>query len=525
MFIILMYNIFIKLRIYRGSMTLKKINNPRIMLVNPPFYRFITFSYAYNPLGNRYIAAMLRKHEYETHVYNFDFPEKIDPKEPDWLDYHENYGEQYKQEMENLNHPIWKEIETTLRKVRPDILGVTSMTPQMNTGIMIARLAKSINPDCIVVFGGIHPTSLPYDTASYPEIDIVCVGEGELTMLHLVQTIERGGDLRDVQGIAFFDKNNQYCENERRALIADLDSIPYPIRDFPTQAEKEFMLHRGSILTSRGCPYSCTFCARKPIWGKSIRYRSAESVVQELEYMHHGLGIKNIMFEDDTLALRFQRMKELFDLMEKRNININYTIQTKVHVVKPELLELLKKTGCTNIAIGVETGSQYTLDRIKKKITLDQVRNAVKLCKEFDIMCNSFFIVGYPWETKEMVQETFDFMKEIDSSVVHLYMLIPLPGTELYEEAKRENRILAKDWFYYYFQNPNAMTRDHFDNRWLYDKYLEIKDYIHKTRREKIKQQSRNFKYIITKVKDNIDSPKRLWYMGKRFIKIQLNNF
>ncbi len=506
-------------------MTLSKIKNPKVMLINPPFYRFITFSYAYNPMGNRYIAAMLRKHEYETHVYNFDFPETISPKEPDWLPYSENYGEQYKTEMENLDNPIWKEIETTLGKIKPDILGVTSMTPQMNTGLIVARLMKKINPNCVIVFGGIHPTSVPYETAQYPEVDVVCVGEGELTMLDLVQTLERGGDLGNVPGLAFFDKSGDYCKTESRTLIADLDSIPYPIRDFPTEPEREFMLHRGSILTSRGCPYSCTFCARKPIWGKSIRYRTAESVVDELDYMHHELGIKHIMFEDDTLALRFKRMQELFALMEQRNIKINYTIQTKVHVVKPALLELLKKTGCTNIAIGVESGSQYTLDRIKKKITLDQVRTAVRLCKEFDIMCNSFFIIGYPWETKEMIQETFDFMKEIDSSVVHLYMLIPLPGTELHLEAEQENRIIAKDWFHYYFQNPNAMKRDHFSNEWLYDKYLEIKEYIHKSRRDKIRNRSRNMKFIYNKVKENIDSPKRLWYMGKRFIKLQLSDY
>ncbi|MDH5680366.1 MAG: cobalamin-dependent protein, partial [Spirochaetota bacterium] len=258
------------------TMTAKKINNPKILLVNPPFYRFITFSYAYNPLGNRYIAAMLRKHEYETYVYNFDFPEKISPKEPDWLPYNENYGQEYKRDMENPDHPIWKEIEATLQKIKPDILGVSTMTPQMETAIHTARLAKRINPDCVVVFGGIHPTALPFDTLKYPEVDIICVGEGEITMLELVRTLEKGGDLREVEGIAFTNKDGIYQETNRRALIKDLDSIPYPIRDFPTEAEREFMLHRGSILTSRGCPYQCTFCARKPIWGKTIRYRSAE---------------------------------------------------------------------------------------------------------------------------------------------------------------------------------------------------------------------------------------------------------
>lgn len=501
------------------------INNPRVLLVNPPFYKFITFSYAYNPLGNRYMAAVLRKHEYETHVYNFDFPDEISPKEPDWLPYHENYGEQYQKEMQNPDHPVWKEVEATLKKVNPDVLGLTIMTPQMETAVYTARIAKRLNPDVITVFGGIHPTSLPEDTARYPEVDIVCAGEGELTMLELVQYLEKGGDLKEVQGLAFYDKDNNYVENERRALIADLDTLPYPIRDFPTEGEKEFMLHRGSILTSRGCPYSCTFCARKPIWGKKIRYRTAESVVNELAYMHHELGIKNIMFEDDTLALRFKRMQEIFTLMEQKNIKINYTIQTKVSVVKPRLLEFLKKTGCTNIAIGVESGNQYTLDKIKKKITLDEVRNAVELCKEYGIMCNAFFIIGYPWETKEMVEETFQFMKELGSSIVHLYMLIPLPGTQLYEEARAANTILAKDWFYYYFQNPNSMVREHYSNEWLYEKYLEMKEWIHKSRRERIKKNSRDLRFIYNKVKDNIDSPKRLWYMGKRFIKIQMNNF
>ena len=227
------------------------------------------------------------------------------------------------------------------------------------------------------------------------------------------------------------------------------------------------------------------------------------------------------MFEDDTLTLRFERISTMLEMILERGLKISYTIQTKVTFIQPKLMELLKRTGCTSIALGIESGSQYTLDRIKKKITLEECKNAVKLCKEYGIRANSFFIIGYPWDTPELINETEAFIKELDSNVTHLYLFTPLPGCELFNEVEAEGKILAKEWTDFYFQNPNIMKHDHIDNEWLYNRFKEMKEEINRARHVNLKYESRSPKYILNKIKENIRSPKRLFYLGKRFIKLQ----
>lgn len=504
--------------------TLHKISNPNIVLVNPPFYRFITFAYAYNPLGIRYISSYLKQHGYNCQLFNFDFPKTIDPKEPDYPEYQEDFGLQYKKEIRNPDHTIWKEVEQTFLSSPPDILGITLMTPQFETAIITAKIAKKINPECIVVFGGIHPTIFPEESLAHPEVDFIVKGEGELTTLELVNALVKHTDIKSVNGIVYKDQTNKVIYNQSRELLKDLDAIPFPDENLSTPQERELMMMRGSIYTSRGCPFQCTFCARKPIWGKRVRYRSPENVVKEIQHYYEHYGTRFFMFEDDTLTLRFDRIKRMLEMILEQKMKISYTIQTKVTFIKPELLTLLKKTGCTSVALGIESGSQYTLDRIKKGITLDECRNAVKLSKEYGIRVNSFFIVGYPWDTPELIDETEAFIKELDSNVSHLYLFTPLPGCELFEEIHQSGKLIAKEWSDYYFQNPNVFAHDTLDNKWLYHRFLDMKKSINDSRHLSLKYESRSPKYILNKVMENIRSPKRLFYLGKRFIKLQTDN-
>lgn len=507
--------------------TYKVTQKEKILLVNPPFYRFIGFSYEYNPMGTAYIGACLRREGYQCDLTNFDFPEKINPHEPDMLPFAEDYGRQYKEEMNRIDHPIWKEVENKFQKYRPDIIGITSMTPQIEQALYTAKIAKKVNPKCKVIIGGVHATVLAEECIADENVDFVSIGEGEIAAVELCKMISRElnhqeFDYSQCKSTAWKDKTGKIIFNPRGDFIENLDLLPYPIRDYEKKSEKDFMISRVSILSGRGCPFKCTFCARKPMWGNSVRLRSPESVADEIEFVYHKYGCRFVMFEDDTFTMNGQRVKETLELIQKRGLKITYTIQTRVTHVNENLVKLVKETGCKNIAIGVESGNQWILDKIEKGITLEQVRTAVKLIQSYGILVSSFFIIGYPWETKEMLNDTENFIKELGSDITHLYMLVPLPGSKLYDDAVAEKRLIPKEWFYYFFQNPNVVKHDHFDNAWFYQRYQEMKNYIHTLRRDVLKKKSRSFRFILTKIKDHAKSPKRLWYFAKRFVKIQL---
>ncbi len=499
----------------------------RVLLVNPPFYRFIGFSYEYNPMGLGYIGACLRREGYKADISNFDFPEKIDPHEPDMLPFSEEYGKEYKEKMDNPNHPIWKEVEKKFGKEKPDIIGISLMSPQFDQAVYTAKLAKKINPECITVLGGVHPTVLPRQCLESEYVDFVSVGEGEIYFVDLVKEISKlkAGqkyDFSTVKSTWWKNDKGKIVANPRGDFIQNLDLLPYPIRDYEKKSEYDFMVSRVSVLSGRGCPFRCRFCARKPMWGNKVRLRSPESVVDEIEFVYKKYGCRFVMFEDDTFTMNWPRVKKTLEMIKERGLKIKYTVQTRVTHVHDDLLKLLKETGCTNIAIGVESGNQWILDRIKKDITLDEVRTAVKKIQNNGMLVSSFFIIGYPWETKEMIQDTENFIKELGSDITHLYMLIPLPGSVLYDEAVAEKRLIPDDWFYYFFQNPNAIRHDNFDNEWFYSRYREMKNYIHSLRSDVLKKKSRSFKFIFNKVRDHLKSPRRLWYFAKRFVKIQL---
>lgn len=500
---------------------MKERNKPSILLVNPPFYRFINLIFRHNPLGLRYIAAVLEQNDFPAHVWNFDFPWGHVSGEPPLPPYSEHIGKDYEQELENPHHPVWKEVDEVLEKYSPTILGISMMTPQFNAAVKIAQKAKERNPDTVVVVGGFHPTALPTETLKEDSLDIVVSGEGEYTMLDLVKTLAEGKNPKSVQGI-YFKENGQIISNAPRPSIPDLDALPYPWREFLTSEEMNFMKERASILTSRGCPYNCTFCARSVMWSHKVRFRSAESVADEIEYLYREFGCRYFMFEDDTWIIDIKRANKICDLILERKLDITWECQTRVNLVTEEMLKKLKSAGCIRINIGVEAGNQAILDSVKKRITLPQIRKAAKLIKDVGIELRSFFIVGYPQETKETVEDTKRVMKELDSDYNHIYLLVPLPGSELFDQVSKENKLLTRDWFYYYFQNPNVFRRDYMSNEELYHHFVDLKNFIDETRRARSKGRIRDTKYIYHKIKDNIRSPRSMLQLSRSFVKLLL---
>lgn len=375
----------------------------KITLINPPS---IKDKYEHGQLclpkiGIAYISAFLEKNGIDCSI--------IDAK------------------FERISH---EELSRRLKEEKPDLAGISAMTSEIKSGARVAGEVKKILPGCKTVVGGAHAISIPYETMlEFSEFDFLVSGEGEETMLDLVQTLRENRSLDTVQGL-LFRQNGDIKTNTQREWIEDLDSLPFPAwHKYPE------MPSTNHLISSRGCPFSCSFC--KTILGKKIRNRSPENVVDEIEWLADKHNLKEMIFIDETFTLNLDRTNRLLDLLIERGLDrkVKWVAQTRVDRVDKDIFYKLKKAGCFKIEFGVESGNQKILGSIKKKIKLDQVVEAVRLSKKAGLKVGCSFILGHPHETRETVQDTIDFAVKLNPDIASFGIMVPLPGTEIYDMA------------------------------------------------------------------------------------------
>jgi len=333
----------------------------------------------------------------------------------------------------------------------PDIIGLTAMTPNINSAIKLARKIKEVNKDILVVLGGAHPTLFPIETLKVvPEVDIVIHGEGEETMIELVETLDRGESVSSqILGIAY-RSNGELHFSQKRPYISDLDDLPFP--SFHLLPMKNYRLHppHGKqsptipILTSRGCPYRCIYCS-KAVFGNKYRANSSTYVVDEIEFLMESFNVKEIMFYDDVFTLNKKRVYEICDELDERGLDIPWTCETRVNLVNRKLLERMNKAGCYLIAYGVESGNQAILNNLKKDITIEQIVNAFELTHRVGIQTIAYFMLGCPGETPDTVKETIALSKKLDPDFAQFSIATPFPGTELFRIASKSG-VVPKNW-------------------------------------------------------------------------------
>jgi radical SAM superfamily enzyme YgiQ (UPF0313 family) len=496
----------------------------RVVLCNPPFYRFLDFPLVYQNLGLGYLAGNLLDNGYKhVKIYQFDAPDTVERVKEDFQNYDPEWGTVYYNRLLDKNDPVWDDIKSALKKEMPDILGISTMSPQAESARILSDFAKEINPDIKIIQGGIHASLYPDEVLTKSLVDVVAIGEFDLGMAPLIDILREGESLNDFKGIAYKDNSGKVIKTSPRDPILDLDTIPYPLREISTTTgDKPTIPAVMPMVTSRGCPFNCTFCARLSLWGRSVRYRSAENVVNEIEELYNKHGARVFIFEDDTFTLNKPRLLEFCRLVKERKLDISWECQTKVNVVEEDTIKLLKGHGCTTISIGAESGNQEILNSLNKKQTIEQIKTASKIIQDNGIILRPFFMIGYPNETEESLDDTFTLIKELDSYTAHVYPIIPMPGSKIYEEVKSKGNISEERWFFYFFWNVNIYKRDFLSSKYVYDKFIEIRNYIDRRRRTRLKFLSRNPKYILRKIFENFHSPKQLWYLAKRFVKIQI---
>lgn len=324
-----------------------------------------------------------------------------------------------------------------------DIIGFTATSPMMKHAEELARKIKKNNAETVIVFGGSHPSVLPENTLKNENIDVVVSGEGEITMLEIVQAIDKGLPFDMVNGISYRNKGD-IIHNPNRELIKDIDTIPFPARKLMKQDKfleigyKKYGDRGAWVFSSRGCPYHCTYCASWRIWTRKWRARSPENIIEEVCELVDAFNLDRINFADDTFTISRERVIEFCHQLKREKLQITWGCNVRADSVDKKLFEVMKSAGCTDIWIGAESGSPIILKDIKKGITLTQIKNAFKWSKDADLKRRAYLMIGSPKESKETIRQTEKLVDEIKPDTLEFSILTPYPGCENYEMAKKD---------------------------------------------------------------------------------------
>jgi anaerobic magnesium-protoporphyrin IX monomethyl ester cyclase len=341
----------------------------------------------------------------------------------------------------------YRALESRIRKAKPDAVGITVMSNVLLDCVKTAKLVKRVSKGIKVILGGPHVNIYPAETIAFGFVDFVTIGEAEYTIIDLLKNMGDSEAMRKVAGLYFKDKG-EIIFTGQRDFIQDLDALPFPARDLlkkenysSTISEKSFTT---TMITSRGCPYRCVFCDR-PHLGKAFRARSAENVVDEMEECVR-MGIDEILIYDDTFTIDRKRVVDVCREIKRRKLKILWDIRARVNTVDLELLKMMKDAGCIRIHYGVESGNERILKVLNKGITKKQVRKAFSMTKKAGIETLGYFMIGCPEETRENIEETFRFAKELEPDYCHFAIFIPMPATQIYDEGLKRGILHGDLW-------------------------------------------------------------------------------
>ncbi|MBN1591624.1 MAG: radical SAM protein [Candidatus Coatesbacteria bacterium] len=346
-----------------------------------------------------------------------------------------------------------------IAQIKPKVIGLTSITSLFGPNKRLAGQIRARFPEVLIVLGGHHASTFK-DTllSEAEEFDIVVYPEGEIPLLNLVEAFsaadwDKGTFLADaatlskIPGIVYRDHSGKPVVTERPPLITDLDTLPFPARQLLPMERYIPLPHQHSrlpaihVMGSRGCPYRCAYCNNTAVMGTKLRLRSPENIIQEINELRRDYGAREIFFWDDTITADKKWLNRLCDILINEKMDITWSAATRVDIVNPEMLKMMKRSGCWRLFYGVESGVQELLDLLNKRTTLDQVRNAITWTNEAGIETTASFMIALPGETPEMAKETIKFALSLKPTYADFHVTTPFPGTRIYEEAGKYGRL------------------------------------------------------------------------------------
>lgn len=328
----------------------------------------------------------------------------------------------------------WERLESDLRDFRPNVVVMSITTPSLADDMKAAALAKRIDPEMVTVAKGAHFNTLDTDAMTrFPDLDLALRGEYELTCMDLAA----GKPVADIAGLTWRD-GERIVRNPDRGLPDDLDQIPFPARHLGNNRlykRPDTDAMQTTLVTNRGCPFSCTYCLANQVSGLKNRYRSVENVLAEIRECVHTHGIRNFLFRSDLFTQNKRWVTRLCEGILDEKLDIEWASNSRVDTVNPEVLAAMRKAGCWLIAFGVEKGDDASLEAINKKATADQARDALRMTREAGIQRSMYLLFGLPEDREETLRNDVAFAKELDPDFLEIFYPYPFPGTPLYREA------------------------------------------------------------------------------------------
>lgn len=348
----------------------------------------------------------------------------------------------------------YDQLKQRINQENADVVAMTIMTFTILDVIKTVKIIREISSNIKIVLGGPHAHIYPEKTINLEGIDYVVLGEGERTFFNLLDNLNNSEKLKQTEGLVF-KENGKIINTGNTNYIKNLDELPFPARNLTPYKKYSSLLARKNpittMFTSRGCPYQCSFCDR-PNMGKGFRARSAKNVVDEMEECLN-MGIKEIFIYDDTFTVQKQRVLDICNEIQRRNLKFSWDIRARVDTVDEEMIKKLKKAGCARIHYGVEAGTEKILKVLNKKINLEQVIKTFEITKKHGISTLAYFMVGCPTETREDILETINFAKKLEPDFVQITIFTPFPATKIYRQGL-EDGFFEKDYWLEFAKNP-----------------------------------------------------------------------
>jgi len=367
-----------------------------------------------------------------------------------------------------FNKNNWKDyLLERLSKEKPDLVGISVLSFNFHQSLEIAKIIKN-EFGTKIILGGVHSILSSDEVIENKNVDMVCIGEGEEVLKEL---LDANLNPKKVEGI-WYKENGKIIKNLPRTLIQDLDSLAFPDwEDF--ELNKYFLLSNNHlpIMASRGCPYNCTYCSnhalKKTLVGKYVRFRSVDNVIKEIELrieQYYEKGLKYLFFYDDIFIMHKEFVLEFCKKFKEKGFDkkIKWNANVRANLVTEEIISAMKNAGCYEVRMGVESGNDYIRNDVyKRNMTKEQIDNAIQIIKKNGLQLRLQFIIGAPYETTEMMEESFDLAKQSNADYILFPTLVPLPSTEITDICQRENLIENGDLktFQDMFSNPVLRTK------------------------------------------------------------------
>lgn len=468
----------------------------RILLCNTPFYRLLGSRYNANSLGIAYVAAVLNQNGHDAWLYNADYQ-----NERAFANLKSIFAglNDYKKYFEDENHPIWEEVISNILEFNPDWVGFTMYTANLTSVKILSKKLKEKAPSVRQVAGGPHATMDAELLNKIPTLDYAIKREGEFAMLDLVN----GKDPKNISGVVSRNRFGGLNDNGDADIIKPVEQLPFPERDkfWKIPEEEKKFIDVSYVVTIRGCPYRCTYCASPEHWKRNkTQYRNPDNVLAELRHLKKNywnqvrefdyaassnmeqkdkLLIKDnsiVYFVDDVFTVKKERVKAILQGMIDEDLCMPFKAELRTDHLDPEVCRLLKKAGCVRAKVGVETGSPRLLKQIQKDETREQIIEGCRMLKEAGVPFTCYLMTGFPGETDEDLDQTISLAKEVQADYYSLSVMSPYYGTKIYRDLLAEGFPLDKTPDHYFFhQSTDMMVNDTISKAKL-EEYLALNE-------------------------------------------------